>query len=299
MFDRILLPLDGSNLAEEAIPYGEELARKLGSEVILLHVCPPDHKLAHNMHRLYLEKMAELIQERLNKALPKGKEAKVRAEHPLGNFAEEIRDCMDKNDIGLVIMTAHGASSLRVRILGSRVDKIFRLVSCPTLLIRTVDIGRKKKDRELIGRILLPLDGSENSELALPVAQELALKLKAKLNLFRMAQKAHYTPSKDDMVGDMGLDDEEVSAAELERAQAYLKGIEEKLKQQGVDTSSSVALGDDPAKEITAAGREADADLKVMATRGRSPITAWAPGSIAHQLLNAGDLPLLIVRKAV
>ncbi len=291
MLERILLPLDGSDLAEAVIPYGEELARKLGSEVILLHVCPPDHKLAHNMHRLYLEKMAELMQERLKNG------AKVRSQHLFGDFAKVICDYIEKNDIGLLIMVAHGFTSLKVRLMGSIVDRIFRLVSCPTLLIRAGD-GIQAKKKELIGRILLPLDGSKNSEVAIATAQELALKLKVEVSLYRMAKKAYYAPSKEDIVGDRGIDDEVIDRAEKERTQAYLKGIEDRLKQQGIDTASSVTLGDDPAKEITAAGREADADLVVMATRGRSPITAWAPGSIAHKLLASGDLPLLIVRKA-
>ena len=298
MLDRVLLPLDGSDLAEAVVPYGAELARKLGSEVILLHVCEPDHKLAHNMHRLYLEKMAELMQQRLKKGPAEGKGGRVRTEHLFGDFTEEICNYIEKNDIGLLVMIAHGFTSLKVRIVGSIVDKIFRLVRCPTLLIRTGDGRQVKEKTEPIGRILLSLDGSKNSEIAIPIAQELALKLKAKVSLFRMAKKAFYTSSKDDIVGDIGIDDREIDKAEQEDSQAYLKSIEEKLRQQGIDTTSSVTLGDDPAKEITAAGREAKADLVVMATRGRSPVTAWAPGSIAHKLLSTADLPLLIVRKA-
>ena len=149
MLERILLPLDGSDLAEAVVPYGEELARKLGSEVILLHVCPPGHKLAHNMHRLYLKKMAELMQERLKNG------AKVRTQHLLGDFTKVICDYIEKNDIGLLIMVAHGFTSLKVRLMGSIVDRIFRLVSCPTLLIRAGD-GIQVKKKELIGRILLP-----------------------------------------------------------------------------------------------------------------------------------------------
>ncbi len=54
MFERILLPLDGSNIAEAAIPYGAELAARLGSELILFHACAPEHQPFSNMHQLYL-----------------------------------------------------------------------------------------------------------------------------------------------------------------------------------------------------------------------------------------------------
>ena len=79
MFNRVLLPLDGSDLAEAVFPYAEELARKLGSEIVLFHVCESSHKLALNMHRLYLEKSAELLRQRLD-LCDKGKKAKVRTE---------------------------------------------------------------------------------------------------------------------------------------------------------------------------------------------------------------------------
>ena len=300
MLKKILLPLDGSNLAEAVIPYGDELASKLGSEVTLLHVCEPTqpHQLAHNMHLLYLQKTAELMQERLKKASSAGTEPKVRAEQLFGDFTKSLCDYVDKNGIELLIMVAHGFTSLKVRLMGSIVDKIFRLVSCPTLLVRTNSDRRARGKKELLSRLLLPLDGSKHSELALPFAQELALKLKAELSLFKMAKKTHHARSKDDIIGEVGIDDDKLDAAELKRTEKYLKGIEKRLTQQGIKTTTSVSLGDDPAQAITTASTEADADLVVMATRGRSPITAWVPGSIAHKLLNTGDLPLLMVSKA-
>lgn len=297
MFDRILLPLDGSDLAEAVFPYGEELARRLGSEVILLHVCEPTHKLAHNMHRLYIEKMAELMQQRLKQDCPQGKEARARAEHLFGDFSQSICQYVEKNGIGLVIMVAHGFTSLKVRVMGSIIDKVFRLVRCPTLLIQTGNTRQVEERKGLIRRILLPLDGSDNSEVALPIVAELAVKLKAKVTLFRMAPRAYYAESKHDIVGEVGIYDAELDMAEQERAHLYLHNIEEELRQRGIEVTHSVVLGTDPAQEISKAGKKANANLVVMATRGRSPITRWAPGSIAHKLLNVGDSPLLIVRQ--
>ena len=275
MFDRILLPLDGSDAAEEVLPYGEELARKLGSEIILFHTCVPQYRLARNMHRLYLEKSAELMQERLKKDQPKGTVPQVHAEFIIGEFAKSICDYVAANDIGLVIMADHGFTSVMIKVVGSVADNIFRLLDCPALLVRAGDAQRAKDKKELFGRILLPLDGSaKDSEIALPFIEELALKLKSEVSLFRMAHKD-----------------------EQESADSYLKSILKKLKQPGINATSSITLGDDPAQEISAAGKKADADMIIMATRGRSPIGAWAPDSITHKLLNIGKLPLLVVRK--
>ncbi|MES0329248.1 MAG: universal stress protein, partial [Dehalococcoidales bacterium] len=100
-----------------------------------------------------------------------------------------------------------------------------------------------------------------------------------------------------DMVGDMGLGDNERDAAEQQQAVAYLEGIENNIQNDNICVSSGTNLGNDPASAINDAGRNTAADLVLMTTRGRSGITAWAPGSIAHKLLQTGDLPLLLVRK--
>ena len=215
MFKKILLPLDGSDLAEEVIPYGEELAAKLGSEVILFHVCDESHQLAHSMHRHYLARMAELTQERLSKTLTESAAAKASAVQLFGDFHQNINDYCTANDVSLVIMVAHGFTSLKVMLIGSIVDKVFRLLNCPCLLVQTGDARRKGARKELFKRILLPLDGSEHSEIAIPAVRELGLKLETEVVLFTMAKMSHMLTSKDDIIGEAGLSDELANAAEV------------------------------------------------------------------------------------
>jgi nucleotide-binding universal stress UspA family protein len=248
------------------------------------------------MHRLYLDKSAELLRQRLDLS-NKGKEAKVRAEFVHGDFTEETCRFIDENEVDLLIMVAHGFTSLRVKILGSIIDKVFRLVKCPVMLVRTDGDRPAGEAKELISHILVPLDGSENSETAIPYAEVLARGLPAEINLYRMARKAYDSASKDDMVGGRGLGDSEFDVTEQQRAMAYLEDIENDLRKKKIRVSSYSTLNDNPAEAITDAGRNKDADLVLMTTRGSSGITAWAPGSIAHKLLQTGDLPLLIVRK--
>ena len=68
MFERILLPLDGSEVAEIALPYGRELARKLDSELILFHVCGPEHHQQEHMHKVYLNSLAETLRRNLKRS---------------------------------------------------------------------------------------------------------------------------------------------------------------------------------------------------------------------------------------
>jgi nucleotide-binding universal stress UspA family protein len=197
MIKKIILPLDGSDAAEEVIPYGEEFAKKLGCEVILFHTCVPEYRLACNMHRLYLIKTAELMQERLIKDSVDGKAPKVTAEFLRGDFAISLTDYVAAKDVDLVIMAAYGFTSIRVRSSGSVAAKIFRLLQCPSLLIRTGDSERRDINN-LMHRILVPMDGTKEGEAALPLVSELALKLKAKVNLFTMTPKTYLAAEVED-----------------------------------------------------------------------------------------------------
>ncbi len=77
MFERILLPLDGSELSEMTLPYGEELAANLGSEVILYHVHGHEHSNQEHMHQMYLERVAEIMQRNIRNIQQRGSDIKV------------------------------------------------------------------------------------------------------------------------------------------------------------------------------------------------------------------------------
>jgi nucleotide-binding universal stress UspA family protein len=125
MFERILLPLDGSEIAEIALPYGEELARRLGSEVILYHTHGPEHQQQQHMHQMYLDRLTETVQHNIRKGLPKGTEVKVTTKVEAGEPTENICNLVDKNKVDLIIMTAVSASGLKVgKMLGSVTDHV-------------------------------------------------------------------------------------------------------------------------------------------------------------------------------
>jgi len=104
LFRKILIPLDGFDLSEEAIPYGEELVKKTGSELILFHVCEHNRKSAHNIHQNYLERIAEDIRKRLGENPPNHIKQSVSTVHLVGDFVQEICDYVSKKNIDLVIM---------------------------------------------------------------------------------------------------------------------------------------------------------------------------------------------------
>jgi len=300
MFEKILLPLDGSQLAEVVIPYVELLAGRLSSEVILLHVCPSEHRTYRHMHQIYLNGLANTMQQQMGKGQPKGGEPRVKAEILDGVPAEVICEYVQKNAISMIAMATRGASGIKVWLLGSVVDKVLRAVNIPTLLVRAKDgapVGGKER---VIRGILLPLDGSDASKISVPYAKELAKKLKASVSLFTMFPGITYAtiPLTDTIPYGQAKESSELREAAEKKLRDHLGEVEKELRQEGIHVTSTVKLGMDPAYEILEQEKESKADLMVMATRGESPIARWAFGSVAEKVLREGDLPLLLIREA-
>jgi len=295
MFERILLPLDGSRFAEAAIPYGAELAARLGSELILFHACAADHQPFESMHQLYLRDVVNDLEHNMEKKFPRCEDWAVRTETIIGEPTEAICEYVEKNNIELIVMAGQGGSNIKPSTLVSAFEKVVRTVTIPMLLIRVKEGRPIEGKKRLISRILLSLDGSETSETAVPYAEELAKRLKASISLYRMAEGGRLLSDLDSYAP---MATTPVLAAEEKQARAYLTGIERNLRQLGIPVTHIVTQGTDAAAEVLEQGERTKADLVVMASRGRSKIARWIFGSVAQKILFEGDLPLLLVRKA-
>jgi nucleotide-binding universal stress UspA family protein len=296
MFERILLPLDGSELAEASIPYAEEIAGSLGSEIILYHVFGHEYKHQQHMHQTYLDRLVDSIRQNAKKGGANGNEVKVTTEIEAGEPAGSICNLVDKNKVDLIIMAAVSASGLKIgKMLGSVTDHLCRTVPIPVLIIRPQDIARIESKKQLISHILLPQDGSEPGKLALPVGEELAARLKVPVTLFQMATMV--------LIYDYGygmgyagyVDYGKVDEYEKKRVDEGILELEDKLKLKGLDVTHRVTSGTDAAGEIMKAGKDVGADLIVMSTHGRSGFDRWALGSVTERVLRYGEMPLLLV----
>ncbi len=291
MFERILLPLDGSELAEKALPYGEELGKRLGSEIILLHVCGPEHLPHQHMHKVYLDNMAENLARKIREGAPHVK-AKVTARVEVGDPHDNICSLVEKNDIGLIIMTASGDAGVKPAILGSVADHVCRTVPTPVILIKPQDASRIQGKQQLISRIFLPSDGSDLSKLAFPVAEELATRLKVPITLFEMAQMfIPYVADESSTYFDTTKLDEETEGM----VNGEVIALEKELTAKGLSVTHEVTLGRDAAGDIIELSKKTGADLIIMSTHGRSGMGRWVLGSVVEKVLRHGELPLLLV----
>ena len=296
MYEKILIPLDGSELAEVALPYAEELAGRLGSEVTLIYVSESAEDPYHYMHQVYVQQMVEATKHGTEKYLekPQGRAIKVESAILMGHPAEEIVDYADKEKIGLIVMATHGRSGVRRWVLGSVADKVVRATKRPVALIRAKGTRPDVREKGILNKALVPLDGSKESEAVIPYIEELASKLKAEVVLFQVVAQAYRIYPGGDPGVQVPFTEEQMEPLKAS-AEQYLEEVTSGLKGRGVTTRYEVRVGD-AAEEIINLADELCVDLVAMSTHGRSGVSRWNIGSVADKVLHAGNTPLLLVR---
>lgn len=286
MFDSILVALDGSEGAEGVLPYLRDLAPRFNSELHIFGVCiPPERGLAR-LIKIYLERIANDLQEQKIKA-------KAVLSH--GSPPDEILEYVKKNKIGLIAMTTHGRGGFTRWLLGSTAEKVIQETASPVLLIRSRHPSEAEVSRKVaFSRILVPLDGSSIGEAALPCVEALASKIKSSVTLvyvgspvyeaLRQLQQEYKGPLPAEMV-------EDIMAA----SGSYLVRARQAMVEKGFEVDWEVLTGD-PAEKILEYAREKNFNLIAMSSHGRGGIARWVLGSVADKVIRNSEAPVLIVR---
>lgn len=285
----ILVPLDGSELAERALPYAERLAGKAGRKVILVrsvHVRtlpgrdPSDAQVkAIDDAERYLASIAS----RLGDA-----GVAVESAVPYGPPAAEILDETRIRQADLVLMATHGRSGVGRWVYGSVANQVMRSTQVPMLLI-PASVATVWSDK-VQPKVLVPLDGSALAEEALPAAREFAAALGASVVLVRIVEPP-YDSAYSEVAQYVEFDPEQQARV----ATDYLEQTAASLRSAGLAVETRVVVGD-PVIAISALAREAGAAAVAMATHGRSGLAELVLGSVATGTLQRAGLPLLLVR---
>lgn len=289
MLQKLLVPLDGSELGELALAYAQELAMALNSEINLLSVCERPDSESFHVHELYLEKVAEGCRAQLEKArpMPLVKTAVVQ-----GEPAHTIIDYAQNQDIGMVIMVSHGRSGIMPWATGGTANKVMQRAPVPVLLVRAAATAIKQPPG-VFSKILMPVDGSPTGEAALPYIKEIAGKLTCEVILLRVVELVAHTRS----IG--GLDhivfsDSLLSSMEKE-ATEYLEQTAKGFTNIPGRVRTILKTGD-AAQEIIRVADEEAVRVVAMSSHGHSGMTRWVLGSVSNKILQAGKTPLLLVR---
>jgi len=303
---QILVPLDGSALAENVLPHAQLLARITARGLLLLHVVTPAET---SQTRLWSAATpADLRRQQEEAALTRthtylaALAARLQAEgllvrtevltnhDPAGAIID--RAAADPA-VALIAMATHGRSGLSRWMFGSIAAKLLPGAPKPLLLLRTREDAGVYVPESRYRKIVVPLDGSAGAEQALGQAQMIAAACDATLVLVVVVPP----------VDDVGLAEagiipywmEAESQEEQRHAQQYLKLLTARLMAERLHVYSRLGVGQ-PAEAILRVSAEEQADLIVMATHGlRGRARLWL-GSVAAKMAQGAEMPVLLVQ---
>jgi nucleotide-binding universal stress UspA family protein len=296
MFGRILLPLDGSKTAENAMPYALALAGGLKLPVDLLAVVDIAELAAHlsAAHARYMDTIVEAevksINEYLGGVAKSFKETAVTSAVKKGRADEVIITEAAADKSTLIVMATHGRSGINRWLMGSVAEKILRSTANPLLLVRAGKAAIPAGDVGLKS-VIVPLDGSQLAEAALPAVIELGKALNLEIMLLRtyeLPASAHYS-------GDYVPDFEALRARIRREAQGYLEGKIAALNAQGLRHVFSAATEGPAADEIVKYTLEHPESLVAMCTHGRSGVRRWVLGSVTEKVVRHSGSPVLVI----
>ena len=300
MYKKILVPLDGSAVAEQVLPYVHTLADGLKIPAELMGVVDIA-ELAFHMSAekaRYLDTMIEDSVRRSGEYLKGVAQTFPRASVSFAvekGRAEEViiaKAVADKET--LITMATHGRSGINRWLLGSVAEKVLRGSANALLLVRA-KAEAKTEGEATLKSIVVPLDGSEVAESVLPTVLEMAKKLNMEIVLFRACNVPYSVFG--GVRDHFGIVDELLGAIKGE-ARDYLEKKTEELKKQGANKVSYVLEQGTSADEIISLGRKTPDNLIAMCTHGWSGVKGWVLGGITETVVRHSGDPVLVIRAA-
>lgn len=296
MFNKLLVPLDGSSLAENALEPAAAIARHQKGEIFLVTV--PIHypitaagsigyglavpeqtfDLRRDEAEIYLRQVKSRLEPDLH----------VQVITPEGDVAGSIIDLATAEDVDLIVMTTHGYSGFTRWMLGSITERVLRGAPCPVLVIRCGDPLR---------RVVITLDGSPLAERALKPGFELAQIFNGQVALLRVDSREALGRIDERLKQVVGIGSK-TSATEPDQTMemvGYLEEIADRYRSPALEIETALLKGA-PAESILSYTEDHPVDLLVMATHGHTGLRRWVYGSVTQKCLHNTACAMLIVR---
>jgi nucleotide-binding universal stress UspA family protein len=290
---RILVPLDGSGLAESVLPTVTTMAGCLGAGLVLLHIIEEHapqtiHGEPHLTTTGDAERYLADVQRRY--AGPVTMEQHVHGTEE-NNVAQSIASHVGELQADAIALCTHGRSGLRRAVSGSIAQQVLRRAAVPVLLVRA-----RTEAPAGLKRLLVPLSGKPDSETALGMALDIAQSCKAEMNL------AVVVPTVNTVTGDLlpaarltPIATGEALNVEEEQSRSYLGGVVDRLCASGIKANGAVLRGE-TIQTLADTAEQMAIDLIVIATHGRSGLDATFTGSVAAGLIGRVTQPVLMIK---
>lgn len=294
----ILVPLDGSVLAERSLPFAIQAARRTGARLELVVVSEPRAVFRRARGAAQVEQQSDA---RLRDALVRyaeETERRVGAEPDVavlsrvleGPAAITLARYVQLTAPDLLIVTSHGRAGGRREWLGSVTDGLVRTAPSPVLVVPTHHEEANDAVPGAFTRVLVALDGTPACESAIDRALAVAGAERVRYVVMSAVQPLHplvraVAGEKEyqrDLAEQRGLVDE------------YLQGIAERLRAAGAEVEVDVRVSSQPADAVLDAAVEHQVELIVLATHRRAPLGRWLLGSVADKVLRGSPVPVLL-----
>ncbi len=311
MFTKALVPLDGTEISEGIVPFVTQFARGLEMGVVLAKAIETDptgggplNRLAAGLSELSEERLSaqahlrESIEreerKRLDELADRMALEGVAAESAVGfgPASETIIRMAQESGCDLIAMSTRGRSVLGSGLLGSVTYKTMHQSPMPVLAITPERAGGRWDTDFGISRIIVPLDGSEFAEAALPYAAAIAGRMNMSMTLLQALSVDSLIYSDGYAISDVISQVEDEIRAEARR---YLYAIARQLRGEGIDVGVEIVQGR-ASSEIADMARATSHNMIALATHGRSGMSRLLLGSVAEAVVRESGDPVLIVR---
>ena len=302
MFKHLLLPLDGTAMAERVIPVARGLAQASDARITLLHVIERSapkarHGEAHLQNKDSAEAYLRALVAREFPSLP-GVDWHVH-DQDARNLADSLALQAREFQPDLVVMCAHGNQWWKERLLGNLAQQLLHALKhrspsktrVPLLLVQPNERGQVDYP---FHHILVPIDGTDEHEEGLQPAAQLALQLKIPMLLFTAIPPSDALKGKDSATAALlpRATEEVLRLAEQEAARHLSVHVRE-LQETGVAVTGRVMRAD-PAEGVLVTAREMHSDLIVLGTHALSATQAFWSESVTPQILHQARASFLL-----
>jgi len=302
MFDTILVPLDGSQLADCVLPHVVAIARSFDAETTLLRMLEKNQagtsaqlfdlvnwQINKTRADLYLEKTKAWLQE---------SGVRVRTKLMEGLVADGIAEYAQNQGMKLIILSSHGRNGLTQWGISSIAQKI--ILSAPTslLIVRAHQSGvypAELPETPVYQRILVPLDGSQRAENVLPIITQLSRFHTSQIHLVQVVQTPEMARQMPPAREDIDLSNQ-VVARNREEAIRYLEQVKSRSYLEGIPVQTHLITSDNAAVALHQLGEQEHIDMVTLSAHGYSGNHQWPYGSMVNNFIMYGKVPLLIVQ---
>ena len=300
MINHILVPLDGSTLAECVLPHVMAIAPVTNARVTLLHVLQHPQNgsgssavdpVEWHLQKQKSEKYLEQVVSRLNKS-------GILAVEPIileGNPANSVIDFAHNNNVDLIALSTHGNSGLSGWNVSSVVQKILLRSYKSTLLVRAYLPSSTGVTKIRYKRLFVGMDCSPRSEFVLPFAISLAQFHKAQLILECAVEKPQ-------TINRFPLSDEDTDLINkfvernFQAASHYFKQLVTQFSMKELKLKTHVSIGDSAVAVLHDLAEESNADLVMLVAHGYSGERRWPYGSVTTSFIAYGNTSLMIMQ---